>query len=144
MLVHGRRPFRPETGAFASKSQLLERADIDSLHIPGTPETRRWLDEGAIGQVKPGAIIINTARGTIIEETALLAALSSGHLAGAGLDVFANEPLGSDAPILSAPNLVALPHVAWLTRETLERSLQEACANVDRLRNGRPLCNQHR
>ena len=144
VLVHGRKPFRPETGVFATKSELLERADIVSLHIPGTPETNQWLDAGAIAQMKPGAIVINTARGTVIDEAALLDALNSGHLAGAGLDVFANEPLAIDAPILSAPNLVAVPHVAWLTRETLERSLQEACANVDRLRSGRPLLNDHR
>jgi phosphoglycerate dehydrogenase-like enzyme len=144
VLVSARRPFRPQIGAFATKSELLERADIVSLHIPGTLGTHHWLDADAINQMKPGAIVINTARGLIIDEAALLDALASGRLAGAGLDVFANEPLASDAPILSAPNLVALPHVAWLTRETLVRSLQEACANMDRLRNGGPLSNQHR
>lgn len=143
VLVHGRQPCRPETGTFASKAELLERADIISLHIPGTPETHHWIDAFAIKGMKQGAIIINTARGTIIDEAALLDALASGHLAGAGLDVFESEPLRKGSPILTAPNLVVLPHVAWLTRETLKRSLQEATANIDRLRNGRPLRNQH-
>jgi phosphoglycerate dehydrogenase-like enzyme len=143
VLVHGRQPFRPDTGTFASKAELLERADIISLHIPGTPETHHWIDAVAIERMKQGAIIINTARGTIVDEAALLDALASGHLAGAGLDVFESEPLRKGLPILTAPNLVVLPHVAWLTRETLERSLQEATANIDRLRNGRPLRNQH-
>lgn len=139
VLIHARRPITPETGSFASRAELLARSDIISLHVPETPETRHWLDAAALEQMKPGAILINTARGAVVDETAVLHALKSGRLAGAGLDVFAAEPLVHDAPILSAPNLVALPHVAWLTRDTLERSLEAARANIARLSDGRAL-----
>jgi phosphoglycerate dehydrogenase-like enzyme len=143
VLIHGRSQITPETGQFATKSELLERSDVVSMHIPETPETRHWLDATALDQMKPGAILINTARGAVVDDAAVIQALKSGRLAGAGLDVFSNEPLAPNAPILSAPNLVALPHVAWLTRNTLERSLLAACANMIRLHNGHPLLNQH-
>lgn len=139
VLIHGRHPITPETGSFAAKVELLARSDIVSLHVPETPETHHWLDAAALDQMKPEAIVIDTSRGSVIDEVALVGALKSGHLAGAGLDVFAMEPLAADAPILSAPNLVALPHVAWLTRDTLDRSLQAACANIVRLSDGEPL-----
>lgn len=122
-----------------TRNTLLMRADILSLHIPETPGTRHWLDAAALARMKPGAIVINTARGTLIDEAALCAALNSGHLAGAGLDVFTHEPLAPGAAILSAQNVVALPHLAWLTRETLMRSLAVAGENISRLADGRSL-----
>lgn len=125
-----------------TKDELLAQADIVSLHIPETRETRNWLDADAIAKMKPGAIVINSARGGLIDEAALIAALVSGHVAGAGLDSFAQEPLKPDAAILTAPNVVTLPHVAWLTRETLERSLQAAVENISRLEDGKPLNNR--
>lgn len=143
VLITARRPIRPETGSYATKEELLERANIVSLHIPETPETRHWLDADAIARMKPGAVVINTARGGLVDEVALANALRSGHLAGAGLDVFACEPLPAGASILAAPNVVALPHVAWLTRETLDRSLVAACENIGRLVDGLPLRNRH-
>ena len=143
VLITARRPIRPETGSYATKEELLERANIVSLHIPETPETRHWLDAEAIARLKPGAVVINTARGGLVDEVALTNALRSGHLAGAGLDVFACEPLPAGASILAAPNVVALPHVAWLTRETLDRSLVAACENIGRLVDGLPLRNRH-
>jgi phosphoglycerate dehydrogenase-like enzyme len=143
VLITGRRPIRPESGSYATKAELLERANIVSLHIPETPETRHWLDAEALARLKPGAIVINTARGGLVDEVALASALQSGHLAGAALDVFACEPLPAGASILAAPNVVALPHVAWLTRETLDRSLTAACENIRRLADGRPLHNRH-
>lgn len=143
VLIHARHPITPETGSFATKEELLTHSDIMSLHIPETSETHHWLDAAALDQMKPGTIVINTARGAVIDEAALLGALKSGHLGGAGLDVFEMEPLAADAPILSAPNLVALPHVAWLTRDTLDRSLQAACANIVKLSNGESLHDRH-
>lgn len=143
VLITGRRPIRPETGSYATKAELLDRADIVSLHIPETPETHHWLDAEALARLKPGAVVINTARGGLVDEVALANALQSGHLAGAALDVFACEPLPAGASILAAPNVVALPHVAWLTRETLDRSLTAACENIRRLADGRPLHNRH-
>lgn len=125
------------------KAALLAEADIVSLHIPETPDTRGWLDAAAIARMKPGAIVINTARGGLVDEPALVAALESGHLAGAGLDVFGAEPPAPDAPIRTAPNVTATAHTAWLTRETLERSLAVAIENMNRLANGEPLVNRH-
>jgi phosphoglycerate dehydrogenase-like enzyme len=143
VLITGRRPVQPETGSYATKVELLERANIVSLHIPETPETRHWLDAEALARLKPGAVVINTARGGLVDEVALANALQSGHLAGAALDVFACEPLPAGASILAAPNVVALPHVAWLTRETLDRSLTAACENIRRLADGHPLHNRY-
>lgn len=143
VLITARSPFQPETGSYVTKVELLDRADILSLHIPETAETRHWLEASALARMKPGAIVINTARGGLVDEVALENTLQSGHLAGAGLDVFACEPLPAGASILDAPNVVALPHVAWLTRETLDRSLTAACENIGRLVDGRTLRNRH-
>ena len=142
VLITTRAPVTPEIGQQVPKEVLLERSDIVSLHIPETAETRHWLDAAAITQMKPGAVVINTARGGLVDETALADALISGHLSGAGLDVFAAEPIKAGSKILTAPNIVTLPHLAWLTRETLERSLLAASENICRLSNGRPLLNR--
>ena len=87
-------------------------------------------------------MIINTARGELIDEAALVAALASGHIAGAGLDVFASEPAGADNPLFAFPQVVAAPHIAWLTPETLQRSVAAARENCRRLAAGEPLLNQ--
>ena len=93
---------------------LLAEADVLSLHVPLTPSTRNLLDADALERMKPGSIVINTARGGIIDESALVAALRRGHLAGAGLDVFAVEPPPDDHPLLSLPNVVASPHLGGI------------------------------
>jgi phosphoglycerate dehydrogenase-like enzyme len=92
--------------------------------------------------MKPGAILVNTARGGLVAEAALVAALTSGHLRAAGLDVFADEPLAPDNPLLNLDNVALMPHVAWLTPETLDRSLDIAVENMRRLRDGRELLHQ--
>ena len=143
VLINSRTPVTPVIGTYATQQVLLQQSDIISLHIPETAETRNWLNAKAIGQMKPGAVVINTARGQLIDEQAMIAALESGHLAGAGLDVFEQEPLDPESAILSAPNVVTLPHVAWLTRETLQRSLKVAHENITRLRQGHELLNRH-
>lgn len=119
--------------------RLITAADIVSLHIPLTDETRSSVDPMAM---KRGAVLINTARGELIDESKLAEALSSGHLRGAGLDVFAKEPLASNSPLLSLSSAVLAPHIAWLTPETLERSLTVAHENCRRLEAGIPLLNQ--
>jgi phosphoglycerate dehydrogenase-like enzyme len=124
---------------FMPLDELLGSADIVSLHLPATAETHRILDAGRIAMMKPGAILINTARGRLVDEAALTAALASGRLAAAGLDVFMTEPVPAENPLLRLPNVVATPHVAWLTRETLRRSLDVALENAARLAAGRPL-----
>jgi phosphoglycerate dehydrogenase-like enzyme len=118
---------------------LLAEADILSLHLPLVPETERLLDRAAFARMKEGAILVNTARGGLVDEAALVEALGSGRLRAAGLDVFAVEPLPADSPLLALDNVVLMPHVAWLTPETLARSLEVAADNMRRLRDGREL-----
>jgi len=117
-------------------SELLSVSDIVSLHLPLTPETAGIVDPR---KMKRGAILINTARGGLVVEKFLTECLASGYLAAAGLDVFAVEPAARDNPLLLLANVVCTPHVAWLTRETLERSLAVARENVRRLESGTPL-----
>jgi phosphoglycerate dehydrogenase-like enzyme len=123
----------------ASLEELLARADIISLHLPLTPETTHFLDPR---KMKQGSILVNTARGGLVEESALINALRNGHLAAAGMDVFASEPLPSNHPLLALPNVVCAPHIAWLTGETLERSIDVALDNVRRLQAGIALLNR--
>jgi phosphoglycerate dehydrogenase-like enzyme len=118
---------------------LLAEADIVSLHLPLLPATERLIDAAALARMKTGAVLVNTARGGLVDEAALVAALTSGHLRAAGLDVFAAEPVARDDPLLALDNVVLMPHVAWLTPETLDRSLDVALENMRRLRHGRDL-----
>ncbi len=120
----------------SSFDEILSSADIVSLHLPLTKETERLIDPR---RLKRGAILVNTARGGLVHEGFLVAALRSGHLAAAGLDVFAVEPTERSNSLLSLPNVICTPHVAWLTRETLERSIAVARENVHRLGSGAPL-----
>jgi len=96
---------------------LLRRADCVSLHVPLTPETRHMID---VSRMKDGALLINIGRGGLVDEDALAAALRSGHLAGAALDVTEVEPLPLASPLLGAPNLILTPHVAWVSEVALE------------------------
>lgn len=122
--------------------EIIAEADILSLHVPLTADTERLLNGERFRGMKAGAILVNTARGGLVDEDALLTALEHGSLAGAGLDVFAAEPLPADHPLLERPEVVLAPHVAWLTGETLARSLAVAADNCRRLAAGEPL--QHR
>ena len=112
---------------------LLRESDVVSLHVPLTAETERLIDADAIDRMKPGAVLVNTARGALVDEAALAAALRRGRLGGAGLDVFETEPVPPDSPLLGFDNVVVTPHLAWLTAETLERSLAVAVENCRRL-----------
>ena len=118
---------------------LLAESDIVSLHVPLTEETENMIDAGAIERMKPGAILINAARGGLVKQSALVEALCAGRLCAAGLDTFANEPVEADNPLLALDNVILSPHVAWLTQETLDRSLEVALENCRRLEAGEPL-----
>jgi phosphoglycerate dehydrogenase-like enzyme len=96
---------------------LLARADVVSVHLKLSPSSVGLLDRDRLARLRPGAILVNTARGAIVDEPALLDALGSGRLAGAGLDVFATEPLPADHPLRSAPNVVLTPHIGWKVDE---------------------------
>ena len=113
-------------------AELLAVADVLSLHIPLSAETRNLIDEAALARLKPQAIVINTARGGIVDENALCAALSSGKLGGASLDVFAVEPLtaAAGAKFAQVPNLLLTPHIAGLTAEGNIRVSELTIANV--------------
>ena len=120
----------------AELNDLLSRSDIVSLHLPLVPDTQRLIDPR---RLKRGAILMNTARGGLVQEEFLSGCLDSGHLAAAGLDVFTIEPPDRGNPLLALPSVVCTPHVAWLTQETLARSIEIARENVRRLKSGADL-----
>lgn len=109
--------FGPEAERVESLDELFARADCVSLHVPSTPETRGMVTSGLLGKMKPGAFLINTARGDIVDEQALYEALSEKRIGGAGLDVFAAEPPAKENPLLRLDNVIVTPHSAALTRE---------------------------
>lgn len=120
--------------------RLLAESDFLSLHCPLTPETQGLIDDAALAQVKPSAYLINTARGPIVDEAALVCALREGRLAGAGLDVFATEPRQNN-PFVDFPNVILTSHLGGATHEALERSFELALMNVSQvLRGQRPVC----
>ncbi len=113
-----------------SLDELLAESDVVSLHVASTPETRGLIDAAAIAHMKRDAVLINTARGDIVREADLVAALAAGRLGGAGLDVFADEPIGADHPLVGLPNVVLTPHIGSATRSTRLRMADLAIANV--------------
>ena len=121
---------------------LLQASDIVSLHLPLTDQTQGLIDGSRLALMKPGAVLINTARGPLVDELALYRALTEGHLGGAGLDVFCQEPVPADNPLLSLDNVAVAPHVAWLTNETFSRSIEVAVHNSLAISNGTALLHQ--
>lgn len=134
-----RASFWSRSASSADLETVLSQSDIVSLHVPLTAETNGMIDPR---RMKQGAILVNTARGGLVHEAGLLEALRSGHLRAAGLDVFGEEPVRPDHPLLALPNVVASPHLAWLTPETIERSLGLALQNARRLEAGQALENR--
>lgn len=121
----------------ASLTAMVEQCDFVSLHVPGGEATRNIINAGVMAHMKPHAILINTARGDVVEEAALVDALQSGRIAGAGLDVFVGEPAVSQ-DLLNAPNTVLLPHLGSATLETREAMGLRALANLDDWAQGMP------
>ncbi len=113
-----------------SLGELLERADFVTLHCPLTPDTRGLIDAGALRRMKPTAYLVNTARGPVVDTEALAAALAAGELAGAALDVTDPEPLPGEHPLLAAPNLLVVPHIASATHATRGRMADIAVDNL--------------
>jgi D-3-phosphoglycerate dehydrogenase len=124
----------------ASLEEMLPQVDILSLHLPLTPESRNLIDAARLALMKPSAIVVNTSRGGIVNETALYQAISSGKLFGAGFDVFEVEPPTSDHPLMSLPTFVGTPHAAAGTIETQARSSMLAASQLlEALAGGQPL-----
>lgn len=115
---------------FETLDALLAESDVVSLHLPLTEATRGMMDADALARMKQGATLINTSRGGLVDEAALVAALGSGKLSGAGLDVFATEPVAPDNPLLSMPQVVTLPHVAGRTLDNFDRMVSHWADNI--------------
>ncbi len=140
VLVHTRTPDQVEWPeiSFVGLDELFTSADIVSLHCPLTEETRGLVNAGRLATMKPTAYLLNTGRGPLVDEAALAVALHAGQIAGAGLDVLAQEPPPADNPLLSAPNCVITPHLAWATKASRQRLLDVAVANVRAFVEGNP------
>jgi phosphoglycerate dehydrogenase-like enzyme len=134
---------KPEArGEWRDLPALLAESDVISLHLPLTPATEAMFDHAAFAAMKPGAVLVNTARGGLVDEAALHAALTDGELLAAGLDVFAEEPVPDQSPLLSLDNVALMPHVAWLTPQTFERSIDIAVQNSRQLIDGGAFAHQ--
>ena len=121
---------------------LLAKADVISLHCPLTDDTRNLFDAGTLSKMKRGAILINTARGAIVDSAALVAALESGHIGGAAIDVLAKEPPNRGDPLLgyAGDNLIVTPHIAWATNEARQAPIDELAAHAAAFLNGEERC----
>jgi len=142
VIYTSRRAAADTVAQFVSLIDLLSAADIVSLHVPLSAETAGIIDERAIQKMKQGAVLVNTARGGLVDYDALHRALTTGRLRGAGLDVFDAEPANAAHPLFNLSNIVVTPHVAWFTTETLRRSLGVFAENCRRLRDGEALINR--
>jgi D-3-phosphoglycerate dehydrogenase / 2-oxoglutarate reductase len=121
---------------------LLGEADVVTLHLPLMPQTRHLIDRDALARMKPGAYLVNTARGGLVDERALLDALKSGRLAGAALDVFEEEPVRAGHPLAGLKNVVLTPHIAAGTRDALATKMKAIFDNVQRFYRGERLANR--
>lgn len=123
---------------FFPLADVFRTADVVSLHCPLTPETKQFVNAARLASMKPSAYLVNTARGGLVDEQALADALSARQLAGAGLDVLTQEPPRAGSPLLTAPNCVITPHVAWATRKARARLIAAAAANLAAFVKGQP------
>ena len=136
--AHHQRP--DEDGIhYVPLKELLSESDFISLHCPLTDETRHMIDEEAISLMKPGAYIINTARGALIDEKALIRALEEGRIAGAGLDVQETEPPAGDSPLYRLDNVVLTPHMGWRGLETRRRLVDKVRQDIEAFCSGSPI-----
>lgn len=139
VLACGRRPIPDTDVEQVPFAELLARADVVSMHCPLNADSVGMMDGDAFAKMKPGAIFINTSRGGLVDEQALRAALDSGHLLGAGVDVLQVEPMAEDCPLLGAPNCIITPHIAWAGVETRRRLMGVVAENIRRFMAGEPI-----
>ncbi len=136
---HGQRPAPPE-GSLAPLEELLAHSDVVSLHCPLTAATRHLIGLAQLRLMKPQALLINTARGGLVDEQALVQALDQGLIAGAGFDVLSGEPPPPDHPLLALhrPNFILTPHVAWASDQAMQTLADQLIANIEAWHAGRP------
>jgi len=138
----GRRAAEPpgyEPFAWADAGRVFAESDVVSLHCPLTADNVGFVDAGLLATMKPTALLLNTARGGLVDEEALAAALCTGRIAGAGLDVVAAEPMRADNPLLTAPNCIITPHIAWASLAARRRLMQTTVDNVRAFIAGMPI-----
>ena len=123
---------------FVDLDTLLSESDIVTLHVPLTPETEHMIGARELAKMKPTAILINTARGKVVDEDALIEALRDKKIAGAGLDVFEREPLAMNSPLLEMDNVLLTPHIAFLSEESLDECTYMSIENVEMFIKGTP------
>jgi phosphoglycerate dehydrogenase-like enzyme len=142
LIYTARTPHSDAVGEWRSLDALLSESDVVSLHLPLTAETKTLIDARAFTRMRRGAVLINTARGGLVDQSALTEALTDGKLAGAGLDVFVHEPHDATEPLFHLPNVVLTPHIGWLTTGTFDRSFALAAENCRRIAAGDALLHQ--
>ncbi len=139
ILVNSRTPKADKDVRFTNLTTLLAESDVVSLHCPQTPETVRMINRQTLALMKPGAILINAARGGLLDEAAVADALNSGQLAAAALDVLSSEPPPADNPLLKAKNCLITPHIAWAGLNARRRLLEITFANIRGFCQGKPV-----
>ncbi|MBC3191165.1 C-terminal binding protein [Pseudonocardia sp. C8] len=122
----------------AGADEVVETSDVLSLHLPLTPRTRGILDAAALARTRPGVVVVNVSRGGLVDEEALADAVRRGHVAGAGLDTFAQEPLPADSPLRGLPNVLLSPHAAHYSADSYQETRRTAFADVARVLRGEP------
>lgn len=137
--THPKPDLESELCRYAELDELFARSDVISLHCPLFPSTRGIINREAIAKMKDGVIILNTARGPLIDEQALADGLNSGKVYAAGLDVVAQEPIRPDNPLLHAKNCFITPHIAWASRESRQRLMDMAVENLRAFQAGSPI-----
>lgn len=143
VIAYARHPKPFEGVTFVSKEELFKNSDILSLHVPLNPDTEKLINRDTISLMKDGAVIINTSRGKLIDESELSDALLSRKIFFAGVDVLSCEPPSADNPLLNNPYCMITPHIAWAAVETRERLLEVVASNLDAFVAGKPQNDVH-
>lgn len=138
VIVHRRKPGAEDGVRVVDLDTLARESDVISLHCPLTPDNAKMVNAAFLAKMKPTALLINTARGGLVDEPALADALNAGRIAGAGLDVLTAEPPAADNPLIAAKNCVITPHIAWASRPARQRLLDVTAANIRAFKSGKP------
>ena len=139
ILVSTRTPARCPQETVVSVEELFRRADVLTFHCPLNKETKEIINRQTLALMKPTALLINTARGGIMNEQDVADALQNGIIAGAGIDVLTREPMREDCPLLTAPHCILTPHIAWAPSETRARLIRQVAENIRAFQNGAPI-----